>query len=412
MTKLRIFYAASGPGDLLESHRRWKAGEHNPTEVARTFSGQIEDFCRDVGADAYFVSTHPRIDRLEDPPFVFEHRPKRARRGLAHHLGEVAYGLGLLKTALRFRADIALIDSGATHSFMLSLFRFCGIRVVPILHNTLWPNGFPPRRPIPRLVLLLDSLFWKRGPTAVIAVSPECERQVHAIAADLAYPILQTRAQFRPEYFARIKQPPSHERRPFRIMFIGRIVRSKGVFDILEIAARLRDSHPGLVHWDICGTGHDFEELRSRHAELALEGVVSLRGWTSLDDLITVYDEAHAAIVPTRSSFTEGLAMTAAEAVLAGRPVITNPVVPALEILRPACVAAVTDDSDSHLQAVLQLATDGTLHRSLCAACPRLSEQFYDQSLGLAAVLKRALSLGTAAPVSEQAKGLGSAPPA
>ena len=153
------------------------------------------------------------------------------------------------------------------------------------------------------------------------------------------------------------------------MMFIGRIDRVKGVFDILEIARRIEDSHPGLIRWDICGRGRDFDALGKRHEELRLANIVTLKGWTSLEDLIGVYAKSHASIVPTRSSFTEGLAMTAAEAILAGRPVVTNPVVPALEILQLACVEAKTDDVDTHLQAVLKIATDPDLYNRACAAC-------------------------------------------
>ena len=67
--------------------------------------------------------------------------------------------LGLLRTALWFKADVALIDSGCTHYFVCGLFRLFGIRVIPILHNSLWPNGFPPRKLIPRMVNKLDSLL-------------------------------------------------------------------------------------------------------------------------------------------------------------------------------------------------------------------------------------------------------------
>jgi glycosyltransferase involved in cell wall biosynthesis len=99
--------------------------------------------------------------------------------------------------------------------------------------------------------------------------------------------------------------------------------------------------------------------------------------------------------VPTRSSFIEGLAMTAAEAVLAGRPLITSPVVPALEVLRPACVEAVTDDVGSYVAGILRLLDDEPLHARLCAACPKAAAPFTDRSLGIAAVLERVLEPAT-----------------
>jgi len=175
-------------------------------------------------------------------------------------------------------------------------------------------------------------------------------------------------------------------------MYIGRIIREKGIFDILDMAKRIEARAPGRVRWDVCGAGPDLEELRRAQVEMGLEQVVFIRGWTSPKDQHDVYARSHASIVPTRSGFNEGLAMTAAEGILAGRPVITNPVVPALEVLRPACVEAKTNDVDSYVNAILKLIDDPNQYRNLCNACHGLQEQFYDRDQGLRAVLKRILS--------------------
>ena len=387
----RVFYA-SGPGDSIDAHRSWKRGEHLPSQVSITFSGQIEDFCRDIGASAYLVSRHFRKEILRDGPFTLEHRPKRTARGGRFHLNEILYGLGLLATAVRFRADVALIDSGCTHHFLLSLFRIMGIPVVPILHNTLWPHGFPPQKLVPRLVLWLNSLFFRWFPTATIVVSPECEHQLVHLTHGRQRQILQIRAQFRREFFARIPPVPPHDLQPFRIIFVGRIVAAKGVFDLLEIAHKVDTRLPGKVEWEVCGAGDDLEELKRRHHDLGLVNTVHIHGWTSPLNQIEVYARCHASIVPTRSDFEEGLAMTAAEAIMAGRPVITNPVVPALEVLRPACVEAKTNDVDSYVEAVVKLLSDAEFYNRLCHACTELARQFYDRNYGLNAILKQALA--------------------
>ena len=84
--------------------------------------------------------------------------------------------------------------------------------------------------------------------------------------------------------------------------------------------------------------------------------------------------------------------MTAAEAVLAGRPVITNSVVPALEVLKPACIEARTDDVDSYVSSILRLIDDPDQYENICKACRDLQEQFYDREQGLAAVLTKILN--------------------
>ena len=389
---MRLFYAASGPANLIASHEAWSAGMQNPTEVSVTFSSQVQQFCRDVHARAMLVSTHPDGARKESRSFTIEHRPKRQRSGLRHHVEEVRYGIGLLNSARRFGANVALLDSGTTHYFIMSLFRLFGIQVIPVLHNTLWPAGFRPTRRRDRLIHWLDAKFFRNFPLATIAVSPETERQVEELAPGHGRPVYQIRAQFERSYFAAIPPPPPHDARPFQVMFIGRVDREKGVLDIPHMARRVEDRSPGLVRWVICGRGPHADELSRAVTQLGVAHLVELRGWVSSEELRDVYASSHAAIVPTRSGFREGLAMTAAEAILAGRPLISNPVIPALELLEPAAMAARTDDPDSHADAVTLLAHDATLYRQLCAACSSLGEPFLSREYGLTLALHHILS--------------------
>ena len=98
---------------------------------------------------------------------------------------------------------------------------------------------------------------------------------------------------------------------------------------------------------------------------------------------------SHATIVPTRSEFPEGLAKTAVEGVLSGRPVITSAVVPAMEILRAACVEAKPDDADSYAEQILNLIDEPERYLSLCQACKEFEMQFYDGRLGMRNILQR-----------------------
>lgn len=388
----RVIYVA-GPGDAISAHKSWKSGVHDPTEVAITFSGQIEQYCKEVGAALSIVCYHRRRETLKDGETIIEHLPKfwPEAGGLAFHARELVYGLMLLYRALRFRADTAILDSGCTHYFWQSLFALSGMRVVPVLHNALWPNGYRPRNPVARAIEFLDGFFWRHVPVASLCVSPLCARQVQVLAGPKVKPLVQIRAQFDGGYFASIPPTPPHSMRPFQIMFIGRIVEDKGVFDILDMAAGVEARSPGGVRWVICGTGADFDELKQRRDAMALESIVELRGWTSLADLQTVLACSHASIVPTRSTFIEGLAMTAVEAALAGRPVITNPVVPALELLSPAALHCRTNDTQSYIDAILKLIDDPQWHQRLVDACPAASAPFLDRRFGLTHVLTSVL---------------------
>jgi glycogen synthase len=391
----RLFYAAAGPGDIIKAHQYWRRNIADPNEVAVTFSSQIAQFCEDRQLATLMISPKGDGRRLHDGLFKLEHWERPARHGMRYHLAHIAYGLKLLKSARRFGADVAIVDIGATYSFVLALFKLCKIDVIVILHNTLWPAGFPPRRRIAKVIQRLDqALFWRNVPRAAIGVSHECIDQVAVLAPRGRYPRLVTLAQFDRAYFDRVNLPPAVTR-PFDILFVGRAERIKGLFDLVEIAAQVEKQHAGLMQWTVCGDGPDLAEFRTKVTSNGLDAVFRTIGWTQPEALIGYYSQCHAAIVPTRSDFAEGMAMTAIQSICAGRPLITTSVVPALHHLRAACLEATPDDCESYADHAVRLATDATLYATLRANCTALTPQFYDGKLGLRAVLHKAFDHGT-----------------
>lgn len=355
-----------------------------------TFSSEFERFCRDKGSPAYLVSSGSPARTISDGAFVIEHRPKKAARGIWYHLGEIRYGLGLLATAVKFRADYAVIQSGSTHHFVLSLFRLFSIKVIPVLHNTLWPAGFRPGSFVQRVIGKLDAAFFRWFATSTIGVSPECTRQIDEVTNRRHGPIFEMRPQFDREAFP--LQPPPPNSVPFRLVYAGRITRDKGVFDLLEIMRQVEQKIPGAVTLRICGDGHELGPLLSKCAQLHLDNIVEIKGRVEPNILRQILLESHAAIVPTRSEFAEGMAMTAIEPVLLGRPVITSPVVPALEVLRGACLSAVTDDTSSYAAAIISLVQSRDLYDRLVSSCSSLREVFFDRDQSFHAALTKAIT--------------------
>ena len=185
--------------------------------------------------------------------------------------------------------------------------------------------------------------------------------------------------------------PPQHEARPFRVLFVGRVERAKGVFDLLEIAERLERKFPGQFTYDLCGSGNELEGLKTAIQERALGGLVRPLGRVSREKLVKAYANSHVVIIPTTSSFTEGMPAVASEAVLAGRPLITSRLSNALDVLEGAVVEALPDDPESYVQCLERLLTDRALYERCCAACLSLRKQFYDRSLGWTAAMEQAV---------------------
>jgi glycosyltransferase involved in cell wall biosynthesis len=390
---MRLFYT-SGPGDVIRAHQYWEQGRRDPGQMSLTYSGQFADFCEATGSQALIVSCHPSRQIYRAGQFSVEHCPKpfANARGIFYHLSEVLYGLKLFFKAQWFCADVAVIHSGTTHLFVLMLFKLAGIHVVPVLHNTPWPKGFKPTRAIPKLILRLNAVLFRRGASAVIGVSPECLRQVTEMTGDRRDGLIEMRGQYIAGCFATVASPPV-QRRPFKMLFCGRATRNKGVYDLLLMAQRAEQLRPGLVRWIVCGDGPDLAGLREEHARLGLGEIVDLRGFTPPHELKAILAEIHAAIVPTRGEFAEGMALSAAEAILAGRPCVTSPVVPALEVLRPACMEARTNDVESYVAAIIELAQSPQLYDRLRAACPALATPFCNPEYGFSAAMERAVAL-------------------
>ncbi len=386
---IRFFFAA-GPGNIIQAHKNWREGVDDPGQMSLTFSSEFESLSSDLGAVSYILSSASPPEIYRDGETTIEHRPKHHAGGWKYHLSELSYGFGLLATAVRFRADYAFIQSGSTHYFAMSLFRLFGIKVIPILHNTLWPKGHPPTSVGSRIILFLDALFFRWFATATLCVSPECVRQVDQITSAQHGPLDLFTIQFRPELYETIAPPPFTQ--PFKLLFAGRIVASKGVFDLLHVMQIADEQNPGRVTLDICGDGPDLEQLRDQCQKMGLNGIVTVHGWKAPFELRRLLIASHASIVPTRSGFAEGMAMTVIEPILLGRPVITNAVVPALEILRSGCVEAETNNLESYARAIATLSSDQQAYDRLRTACVPLRNQFFDASNSLLAGLRRTVA--------------------
>jgi glycogen synthase len=387
MSGLKLF-AALGPGDIVGARRSRLAG--NPIkETSIAFSEQLFSYCRFRDLKTLAISSNSRVDKLEDGSITIENRPKLlAGGGIRFHLSQILYAFYLAARARRFGADVAIIDSGTTHYFALTLFRMLGIAVIVNLHNVLWPRGFPPRRVVPRAIRSLNAWFLRYIAAGAIGVSPECKRQVWAESRNRIR-FCEYRCQFEPNGF---ELSISYQDGPFRIVFVGRTEINKGILDILQIAITLRALSPVPVIFDVCGDGSALADLREQIIQNGLTDIVIAHGRVERAKLLKIYANSHAAIVPTRSNFTEGMPQVCAEAVLSNLPVITSQVANAFDVIGPATISAETDNIQSYVAAILALIETPDLYKDLRSKCSKLSVQFLDRSKSFPAAVDDMLS--------------------
>ena len=392
---LRILYAA-GPGDVVGTYRHWKEERDDPSQVAVTYSGQFYELCRALGASGYVISYCPRREVVDDPPMRIEHRPLAFKNGPGplYHLGQLWSAVRMVVSAAGFRADVAVISGGA-HWFALAPMRWLGIRVVPTLHCVLWRKSRRPRG-FDRLVHRLNARFFRRA-DAILSLSTDITEQLGDLTGQRLPPVIPFLPSYREGSFSGIAPPAAPP--PFRVLFAGRIEANKGVFDLLAIAKQFATDGERHIEFDLCGSGGALDELRRQAEAAGVAGRFRCHGHVDRERMRGMYAGAHVVVAPTTSAFIEGFNKVVAEAVLAGRPVITSSVCPALGYVRGAVEEVLPDDVDAYGEAILRLAVDHERYESRRRACSEAQAQFYDPSRSWAAAVRRALvSVGVVDP--------------
>lgn len=389
---MRLIYAA-GPGDVIGTYRHWRAGRDDPGQVAMTYSGQFFDVCRELGACGYVIASHPRREVVNDGAFRIEHKRILFAKAIGplYHLGQFYTGLRMIVSALRYRADAMVICDGTCHWFPLRMLPKLGIQVVPTIHCLLRRKCAPAPGRGQRLLRRLDRPFWRRSAAVVLAASRDITRQIEELTGGEHRPVIEFLPTYRRGTFAEASDPPQNS--PFRVLFAGRIERYKGVFDLLEIAGRLTGSGRTDLEFDLCGDGSALGELKRQVDESRLSGRFRLHGHRDQFAMREMFRRCHVLIVPTTTDFAEGFNQVVVEGILAGRPVITSDVCPALDYVRGAVLEVPPDDVAAYQNAILRLTDDRDFYEQKRRACLALQGQFYDPARGWAAALRRALQM-------------------
>lgn len=101
-----------------------------------------------------------------------------------------------------------------------------------------------------------------------------------------------------------------------RFLFIGRVMKEKGVDELFEAAERMK-AHRSDVFFDIVGPMED--DYQARIKELVEKGIIEYHGYQK--DVKPYIEKSHCFVLP---SYHEGMANTLLEAGAMGRPLITS----------------------------------------------------------------------------------------
>lgn len=106
-----------------------------------------------------------------------------------------------------------------------------------------------------------------------------------------------------------------------RFLFVGRLVRQKGLDVLFRALATLKDQTDWTL--TIVGEGPLRDELASSASNLGIADQVVFRGWLQREHLPAAYEQADVFVLPSRG---EGMSNAMLEAMAAGLPVIGSEV--------------------------------------------------------------------------------------
>ena len=104
-----------------------------------------------------------------------------------------------------------------------------------------------------------------------------------------------------------------------RVIFVGRMVKSKGVFDIIAAAKKMEGKYN--IHFDMVGDGAQLDELKNLVTRDKLSNL-KFHGWKSRVELYQLLYQSHVFLLPTYHD--EGLPNSLLEAMCFGLPAIVT----------------------------------------------------------------------------------------
>jgi glycosyltransferase involved in cell wall biosynthesis len=269
---------------------------------------------------------------------------------------------------------------GVTFFFLLAPLVWSGKRVFLSIHTVLRRDGMEPTV-LQKAVSKLDAWFIRRHCAGCLVASPKIASQLLQLTQCSESLI----TFFHPTYDSRVfahLSPPDPQLRPFRLLFAGRIEADKGVFDLLEAFRRLVAAGRRGVQLDYCGDGQALALLREAILKAGLAEIVKTHGHLNRPMLLKLMELAQVVVVPTRSSFPEGLNQVVIEGILSKRPVVASAVCPAIDLVAPAVVEVEPDRVESYTAALCQLIDDRELFHEKVEAATRLGAEFFDVQNG------------------------------
>lgn len=390
MTKSPTLMYLAGTQDPDAALRYLRRGENDPTALFVPYIRQFLDLCEDRAANCIVISTRPPCRTVRDAQFTFYYLPNplRSARGRRYELGQVLYGLLVTILCLAHRPRVVFVGDGILHYATIPLLRLSGAKVILSFHNTLWTCHSGRPDPWHRIARQWRHVF-SRTVSAIMCASGTIADNFAEVTDGRCRPVIEFLPTFVPGQLDKIAPPPDDG--TCAILYAGRIIKEKGIFDVLRIAEILRGRAAGRIKVIMCGEGRGEQGLVEAIDSRGLSAIVSFAGQLDTTQMLAQYAAADIVVVPTTTAYREGFNHVVAEGVLAGRAVVTSRVCPAALYFGECVRLAAADSPESYAAHIwIEYSSGG---RSQEAALPgERRQQYFEASSGWRGAAERALA--------------------
>ncbi|MFM9888689.1 MAG: glycosyltransferase family 4 protein [Burkholderiales bacterium] len=202
--------------------------------------------------------------------------------------------------------------------------------------------------------------------TTIVVLSPRWLSSIRTLARNTEITVLPNpvQQQSRPPSIRADNGCPT-------LVYLGRFSRNKGIYDLLEIHARLVAGHAHLRL--VCAGDGEVDLVRLRVQAASMQSAVEIREWISPSEKWALLNNATVYVLP---SYFEGLPMSLLEAMAVGVPVVASRVggIPDLIVDRINGLLVEPGDVDGFVAAIDQLLGDSDRRRVIGMAGRRTVE--------------------------------------
>lgn len=158
-----------------------------------------------------------------------------------------------------------------------------------------------------------------RSSDALVALSRQWKLELERISGNPNVWVLYNPTQMHPPVYEQENQSDASAAMPVNFLFMGRLGKRKGVYDIIESARHLKAEN---VRIQLYGDG-ELAEVQRRVRERGVQDKISVCGWIDGGRKDEVFRQANVLILP---SYNEGLPISVLEAMSYGLPVVATDV--------------------------------------------------------------------------------------